>query len=310
MSGGPLPSRRMRTLMSRTLCRCSSIPSPLTLSHANLLVPRTRSSHCRAASPIANFGFKRGTRSIILASVPLIPKFASEGCRQTLRTSESGHWSIMAAYGLYSHIRANRIRSGFLLVGLFLLVYILTYAGALVGEAFLGDASIDWLLRAAWRDFIMAVPFVTIGTALWILIAYKFHQAMIDAVTDGRDVTRMDEPRLYNLLENLCISRGIPMPHLKVVDSTALNAFATGLNPRQYAISVTQGLLDQLDDAEIEAVLGHELTHIRNGDVRMMVIAVIIAGVISFFAELFFRVVFRSSFRWGDRRSSHDRKGW
>ena len=214
----------------------------------------------------------------------------------------------MAAYGLYSHIRANRIRSGFLLVGLFLLVYILTYAGALVGEAFLGDASLAWLTQAAWRDFIMASPFVTIGTALWILIAYKFHQALIDAVTDGRDVTRMDEPRLYNLLENLCISRGIPMPQLKVVNSSALNAFASGLNPRQYAISVTQGLLDQLDDAEIEAVLGHELTHIRNGDVRMMVIAVIIAGVISFFAELFFRVALRSRIGWGDRRDD-DRKG-
>ena len=213
----------------------------------------------------------------------------------------------MAAYGLYSHIRTNRIRSGLLLGGLFLLVYVLTYAGALVAEVFWGDASLAWYLRAAWYDLVKAFPFVTIGTALWILIAYKFHQAMIDAVTGGRDVTRNDEPRLYNLLENLCISRGIAMPHLKVMDSGAINAFASGLNPRQYAISVTQGLLDQLDDAEVEAVLGHELTHIRNGDVRMMVIAVIIAGVISFFAELFFRMLFRSSFRWG-RGSSDDRR--
>src|SRR5512133_3605499 len=185
----------------------------------------------------------------------------------------------MAAYGLYTHIRANRIRSVFLLGGLFLLVYILTYAGALVGEAFAGDASLEWLLRAAGRDFVAALPFVTIGTLAWVLIAYRFHQAMIDAVTGGRDVTRKEEPRLYNLLENLCISRGIATPRLKVVDSGALNAFATGLNARQYAISVTQGLIDNLDDSEIESVLGHELTHIRNGDVRMMVIAVIIAGV-------------------------------
>src|SRR5262245_4406380 len=163
----------------------------------------------------------------------------------------------MAAYGLYTHIRANRIRSVLLLVGLFLLVYLLAYAGALFGEALSGDASLDWLLRAAWRDLVTAAPFVTIGTVLWILIAYRFHQAMIDAVTGGRDVTRMDEPRLYNLLENLCISRGIPMPRLKAMEATALNAFATGLNPQQYAISVTHGLRDNLDDAEIEAVLGH-----------------------------------------------------
>jgi heat shock protein HtpX len=213
----------------------------------------------------------------------------------------------MAAYGLYTHIRANRIRSVFLLGGLFLLVYILTYAGALVGEVFAGDASLEWLLRAAGRDFVAALPFVTIGTLAWVLIAYRFHQAMIDAVTGGRDVTRREEQRLYNLLENLCISRGIAMPRLKVVDSGALNAFATGLNARQYAISVTQGLIDNLDDSEIESVLGHELTHIRNGDVRMMVIAVIIAGVISFFAELFFRMFFQSGIRWGSgRRSSSD----
>jgi heat shock protein HtpX len=216
----------------------------------------------------------------------------------------------MAAYGLYTHIRANRIRSILLLGGLFLLVYVLTFAGALLGEAMGGDASIEWLLQAALRDFAMAVPFVTIGTLLWLLIAYRFHQAMIDAVTGGHDVTRKEEPRLYNLLENLCISRGITMPRLKVVDSPALNAFASGLNEKQYAISVTQGLRDRLDDAEIEAVLGHELTHIRNGDVRMMVVAVIMAGVISFFGEMFFRMFFQSGFRWRSRdSSSSDRKG-
>jgi heat shock protein HtpX len=215
----------------------------------------------------------------------------------------------MAAYGLYTHIRANRIRSVFLLGGLFFLVYLLTYAGALTAEALTGDASLDWLLRAAWRDLLMALPFVTLGTALWILIAYKFHQAMIDAVTGGREVTRKEAPRLYNLLENLCISRGIPMPRLKLVETGALNAFASGLNRKQYAISVTQGLLDNLDDAEVEAVLGHELTHIRNGDVRMMVIAVIIAGVISFFAELFFRMFFQSGISWRSRGSDSDRKG-
>ena len=122
------------------------------------------------------------------------------------------------------------------------------------------------------------------------MIAYFFHQNMIDAVTGGESVTRQQQPRLYNLLENLCISRGIPMPKLKVMDSPALNAFASGLNRRQYAITVTTGLLKALNDQEIEAVLGHELTHIRNGDVQLMVVAVIIAGVVGFFGELFFRM--------------------
>jgi heat shock protein HtpX len=197
----------------------------------------------------------------------------------------------MAAYGLYTHIAANKTRSMLLLGGLFVLVYVMVYAGALIAEVMVygGGAPADYYLNAAAHDLIKAFPFATGGALLWIVIAYFFHQRIVDAVTGGEDVTRQQQPRLYNLLENLCISRGISMPKLKLVESDALNAYATGLNQRQYAVTVTTGLLNALNDQEIEAVLGHELTHIRNGDVQMMVIAVIIAGVVGFFAELFFR---------------------
>jgi heat shock protein HtpX len=213
----------------------------------------------------------------------------------------------MAAYGLYTHIQSNRHRSIALMIGLFALVYVLVYAGALVGEAMSYNASLQWLMHRAWLDLLKAAPFATIGTIAWIIIAYFFHQAMIDAITGGREVTRIEEPRLYNLLENLAISRGITMPKLKVMDSDALNAFAAGMNDRQYSITATTGLLQQLDDAEVEAVLGHELTHIRNGDVRLLVIAVIIAGVIGFFAELIFRMWFNTGFGWRRRSSDNDR---
>jgi heat shock protein HtpX len=207
----------------------------------------------------------------------------------------------MAAYGLYTHIAANKTRSMVLLASLFLLVYVIVYAGALIIEVVhYAGAPADYYLRAALRDLIRSLPFSTGAVALWIVIAYFFHQKIIDAVTGGTDVTRREQPRLYNLLENLCISRGIPMPKLKIVDSEALNAYATGLNPKQYAVTVTTGLLNALDDQEIEAVLGHELTHIRNGDVQMMVIAVVIAGVVGFFAELLFRVFFNfGNYGWG-----------
>jgi heat shock protein HtpX len=214
----------------------------------------------------------------------------------------------MAAYGLYSHIQSNRRRSIALIVGLFLLVYVLVYAGALAAEGLSINAPIDILMQRAANDLITAAPIATIGTVLWIVIAYFFHQSMIDAITGGREVTRTEEPRLYNLLENLCISRGITMPKLKIVESDALNAFASGMNARQYSISITTGLLDRLNDAEIEAVLGHELTHIRNGDVRMMVIAVIIAGGVSFIAELVFRLWFYNGFSFRSSRSD-DRRG-
>jgi heat shock protein HtpX len=220
----------------------------------------------------------------------------------------------MAAYGLYTHIQANKRRSVVLLIGLFFLVYLLVYAGALIGEA-LSPADpfeglpVSVLLRRALADALYAAPFATVGTALWIAIAYKFHQRMIDAVTGGREVSRKEAPRLYNLLENLCISRGITVPKLKLIEDDSLNAFATGMNDRQYSITVTSGLANNLDDAEIESVLGHELTHIRNGDVRLLVIAVIIAGVISFFAELAYRLLWRGGFRWSGGRDGGDRRG-
>jgi heat shock protein HtpX len=129
---------------------------------------------------------------------------------------------------------------------------------------------------------------------------------MIDAVTGAREVSRTEEPRLYNLLENLCISRGITTPTLRIADDEALNAFATGLNEKQYSITVTRGLIEALNDQEIESVLGHELTHIRNGDVRMLVIAVVIAGALGFFGELVFRIFFQNMFWGGGRRSSRD----
>jgi heat shock protein HtpX len=218
----------------------------------------------------------------------------------------------MAAYGLYTHIRSNRVRSTLLIAGLFLLVYLLTFAGALIFRAITMDrAPLDVILAFAFQDLTYAVPVATVGTLIWLAIAYRFHQSMIDGQTGAHGVTRQEEPKLYNLLENLCISRGIPMPKLKITEDSALNAYATGLNEKQYTIAVTRGLLERLDDAEIEAVLAHELTHIRNGDVKLLVVAVVMAGIISFIGEITFRMLFNSrssGTRWRSSSSSN-RKG-
>jgi heat shock protein HtpX len=208
----------------------------------------------------------------------------------------------MAAYGLYTYVQSNKHKSIALLIGLFVLVYVMVFAGALLAEALLVDAPADYLIHAAEYDFIKALPWATLGAIAWIVIAYFFHQSMIDAVVGAEEVTRGHEPRLYNLLENLCISRGIAMPTLRIAEDDALNAFSTGLSQKQYSITVMRGLMNALDDAELEAVLGHELTHIRNGDVQMMVVAVVIAGVISFFGELVFRLFFQASFYGGGFR--------
>ncbi len=214
---------------------------------------------------------------------------------------------MSTAYGLYGHIRSNRTRSAILIAGLYFLVYLLVFAFTLaINGVVIGDQPLDVILSAAFSQFLLTSPFATVATALWVFAGYRFHQWMIDRSTGAKDVTRDEEPDLYNLLENLCISRGIPMPKLQVIETDVMNAYASGMKDTQYRIAVTRGLMQALDRDELEAVLAHELTHIRNGDVRLMVVAVVIAGVITLVGEMFFRSLrhmrFRSSSSGGSRK--------
>ncbi len=221
---------------------------------------------------------------------------------------------MLPAFGLYTHIRSNRRRSVALVAGLLFLVYLITYAVALLARVWWGlpadvPLSLEGYLVAALRDCLWWLPAATLGTLAWVALSYWFHQTLIDLVTGSEGLTRTDEPRLYGMLEALCISRGLAVPKLRVMESTAVNAFATGLDPEQYAITLTRGLLDALDEDEVEAVLAHELTHIRNDDVRMVVIAVVVAGVISFAAELVFRGLRHVRLSEAGSGSSGKRKG-
>ncbi|MGE3624164.1 MAG: M48 family metallopeptidase [Bdellovibrionales bacterium] len=132
-------------------------------------------------------------------------------------------------------------------------------------------------------------PLVLGIAVVWVLVGYAFSGAMIHAATGGRPVTRNEMPGLYNMLENLCISRGLKMPALYVMDSGALNAFASGINEKNYSITITRGLADKLDDREMEAVLAHELTHIVNHDCRLLIVTVVLVGMVSFAAQMMWR---------------------
>ncbi len=207
------------------------------------------------------------------------------------------------AFGLYTHIRNNRIRSRLLILGLFLLAYLVSFAVIMLMVGLGGTPRGVDPLKVALDGFLQAAPFVTLGVIAWVVIAYRINVGLIGALTGAREVDPKAERKLHAMLENLCISRGMPTPRLMVIEQQALNAFATGVNDRQYTITVTRGLLDSLNDAEIEAVLAHELTHIRNEDVKLMIVAVVIAGVISFVSE----VAFRSMRFSGSARSSSGR---
>lgn len=212
----------------------------------------------------------------------------------------------MQAFGLYGHITSNRRRSAMMLAGLFVLAFLTTYAVILIGIGYGGTGLDRGALKDAGRAFLTSLPFVTLGVIAWIMIGYRVNVGLIASVTGAAGLGRSAEPKLYTLLETLCISRGLTVPKLMILESPALNAFASGVNEKQFTITVTRGLLDNLSDAEVEAVLAHELTHIRNGDVKLMVIAVVIAGVISFVGEIVFR-----SFLWRgpSSRRSDDGKG-
>jgi len=199
----------------------------------------------------------------------------------------------VGAYGLQTHIWSNNWKSVLLMAGFPVLLLLLTYALFLLFAGFAGYSSgpdpVAGYFIWAGQALAQAWPFAIAGAILWFGIAYAFYQSIIDAATGAKKVERSAEPKLYNLLENLCISRGITMPALRIIETDALNAFATGVHRGQYSITVTRGLMNTLNDEELEAVLAHELTHIRNADVRMLIIAVIFVGIFSFVGEMTFR---------------------
>ncbi len=214
----------------------------------------------------------------------------------------------MGAYGLQTHIWNNNLKSVVLLAGFPLLLLILMYALCVgyVGVA-VEFASVEEGLLLARDQLFRIWPFAFLAAGVWFLIAWTAHQALINMSTGAKPVTRAEAPDLYNLLENLCISRGVPMPKLSIINTHAMNAFASGISDKTYAITLTRGLVDNLTKRELEAVMAHELTHIRNRDVRLLIIAVIFVGIFSFFGELIFRNMFRTGVRVGGHSSG--RKG-
>lgn len=148
-------------------------------------------------------------------------------------------------------------------------------------------------------------PFICGFVAVWFTFAWFFHTQMMRSLARSHPVTRTEEPELYALLENLCISRGLVMPEFDIIETHARNAFASGISDKTYRITVTRGLLNSLQRDEIEGVLAHELTHIINRDVRLLVITVIFAGLFGFLCQLawtLFRGTLRMPSRGRDQR--------
>ena len=149
-------------------------------------------------------------------------------------------------------------------------------------------------------------PLIITGVAIWFTIAWFFHTRMIRKLARSHPVSRSEEPELYNLLENLCISRGMPLPKLEIIETHARNAFASGITIDTYSVTVTRGLMNSLAKDELEAVIAHELTHILNRDVRLLIVTVIFTGLFGFLAQMVWNSIRYNMFYVGGRR---DRNG-
>lgn len=203
----------------------------------------------------------------------------------------------MQYVGLDKQIRKNNFNSILLLIAFPALLLGMTYALAFfTKEEHQEDPNML---------FLQAMPIVLGAVGIWFLIAWAGHSAFIRMATGSKTLDRKENKRVYNLVENLTISQGMTMPKIYIIEDDSLNAFASGINNKTYSISLSRGIINKLDDEELEGVIAHELTHIRNRDVRLLIVSIIFVGIFAFLAE----VAFRSLRHMGSGKRSKNNKG-
>lgn len=202
----------------------------------------------------------------------------------------------MKYIGLNRQIWNNNIKSVILLILFPLVILVLVWL-----FVFLVQPASDLRLENANDMFLRAIPFVVAGVGIWFIIAWFSHTGMIERATGSTPLSRKENKRIYNLVENLCIGSGMPMPRVNIINDDSLNAFASGISTSTFTVSLSRGIIEKLDDAELEAVIAHELTHIRNRDVRLLIISIIFVGIFAFLTEALVRSV-----RFGGGRGRKD----
>lgn len=121
------------------------------------------------------------------------------------------------------------------------------------------------------------------------LVGYFAGGKIALAVSGAKEVTRQNVPQIYNMVENLCIAAGLPNPKIYVIDSQAMNAFATGRDPNHSAVALTRGIIEKLEKRELEGVIAHELSHIGNYDIRLSMLVVALVGAVAILSDIFLR---------------------
>ncbi|MRR19431.1 protease [bacterium] len=192
----------------------------------------------------------------------------------------------MAYVGLNTQIWRNNLKSILLLIMFPLVIMALVWIFIYFIQPVSGER-----FAYANQSYLRTLPWVLIGVLLWFTVAFFSHSAMIEKATGSAPLSRKENKRVYNLVENLCIGSGMPMPKINVIEDDSLNAFASGINRSTFTVSLSRGIINKLEDDELEAVIAHELTHIRNRDVRLLIISVIFVGIFAFITEALVRSV-------------------
>lgn len=186
---------------------------------------------------------------------------------------------------MYKQIAENKRRTVFIIIGFVVLV------GAIA-------ALVAWYYNDIW----IAV-WTTVIAIVYAVIQYYASSSLAIAMTGAKEIEKKDNPRLYNIVENLSITTGLPMPKVYVVEDKAPNAFATGRDPEHASVAATTGLLDIMDDKEVTAVMAHEMSHVKNYDIRVSMIVFGLVCVVGLISDLAFRMMFYGSRRRDDEGS-------
>ncbi|PKR80354.1 protease [Brumimicrobium salinarum] len=210
----------------------------------------------------------------------------------------------MKYVGLQQQITSNNRKSILLLMAFPFLVLVMVFAFfVIINYAQEEQNPFDFVLE----QFITAIPYVFLAVGIWFLIAYFTNSTMINKAAKSHSLSRKDNMRVYNLTENLCMSVGMQMPKLRIIETSALNAFASGINKKNFTVTLTRGIIDELNDEELEGVIAHELMHIRNNDVKLLIVSIVFVGIFSFIMQVALRSMLYGNLR--SNRRKDDGKG-
>ncbi|MFA7245293.1 MAG: zinc metalloprotease HtpX [Candidatus Magasanikbacteria bacterium] len=188
---------------------------------------------------------------------------------------------------MYNQIDSNKRKTNILIIIFIMLI-----------------VAIGWFLNAYMGFGYGAVVGAIVVSIVMTLVSYYKADSIALHSTGAKETNSQDNPYVYRMVENMCITAGMPMPKVYIIDSPALNAFATGRDPEHSSIALTTGIIKALENEELEGVIAHELSHIKNYDIRIMTIVVVLVGTIALISDWFFRIRLFGGSRDSDNKSS------